>query len=741
MGTSFLKRLLTYLLPAAGLALLLASLYLLSETTQASEDFGRLHPWLLLLNLAGVLALLVVIAGNLYRLVVQYRNHVTGSRLTARLVAIFVLLALAPVSLVYYFSLQFLNHGIDTWFDVRVEEALDDSLTLSRTSLDLRVAVARSRMDRVAEALRGVDNLVMPLYLHQARVEAGATELTVFGPNRIIATSSALGTSVLPGRPPAELLLQLAQGQPYVGLDPIADEGLHVRVILPLAMLPGETEPRLLQGLFSVPQRVSGLAANVQTAYTRYRELLFLREPLKYTFTLTLSLILLISLLAAVWAAFYAARKLVAPIQDLAAGTRAVAKGDYQTLLPMPARDEMGFLVLSFNEMTRRLARASEQARISQQEVERERAHLETLLSRLSSGVIAFDGDMTLSTANEAAEQILGVKLSHYIGRHLDRVAQDKPMLDQFMRACRAHFDVGDDEWREEVTIQSGSRRRVLMCSCATLPDEGGRPPGRVLVFEDMTVLLQAQREAAWGEVARRLAHEIKNPLTPIQLAAERVRHRYLSQMDHEEGEVLERCTRTIVQQVDALKEMVNAFSDYARAPDLQLAKLNLNELVREVVDLYRSGVEVNLALDDSMPSIEADSVRLRQLLHNLLKNAVEAVSAEPEGLVIVATRHLSDRVPPAVELEVCDNGPGFQQEVLEHAFEPYVTTKTRGTGLGLAIVRKLVEEHGGTLEAANRASGGARVSIRLPVSVKAPIGVLPATTEATLSARRRDIV
>ncbi|MEX0899140.1 MAG: ATP-binding protein [Gammaproteobacteria bacterium] len=731
MDTSFLKRLTTILLPLGGLALLFLSLYLLSSATQNSDDFSRLHPWLLLLNVGGVIALLVVIGSNLYRLVVQYRAHVTGSRLTARLVAIFVVLAVVPVSLVYYFSLQFLNRGIDSWFDVRVEAALDDALALSRTALDLRVVEGRARVERVARELRAVDNLLMPLHLHRARVEVGANELTLFGPNRIIATSSGLGTSVFPDQPPEELLVQLRKGDAYAGLDPIAGAGLHVRVIVPLARLSGETEPRLLQGLFPVPERVSGLATNVQAAYSGYRELLLYREPLKYSFTLTLSLILLLSVLGAVWAGFYAARKLVAPIQDLAAGTRAVAKGDYQTLLPLPARDEMGFLVLSFNEMTRRLSRASEQARVSQQEVERERAHLQAVLSRLSSGVIAFDGEMRVSATNSAAGAILDVELTRYLGKTLGRAAQSKPMLDQFLRACQKHFDVGDGDWREEISLQGGTRRRVLMCSCATLTDDQGRQ-GRVLVFDDMTVLLQAQREAAWGEVARRLAHEIKNPLTPIQLAAERMRHRYLDQMDAEQGEVLERCTRTIVQQVDALKEMVNAFSDYARTPDLQLSEMNLNTLVSEVAELYRSrdGIVVQLKLDDQLPFIDADSVRLRQLLHNLLKNSVEAIAGRDDATVTVCTRYLGHREPPVVELEVADNGPGFKQEVLEHAFEPYVTTKTKGTGLGLAIVRKLVEEHGGTLEAVNRAEGGAAITIRLPVSARMPL--LTATERRT---------
>lgn len=731
-----MRKILAILLPIAGLTLLLLSLYLLSSATQNSEQFSRLHPWLLLLNIGGALVLFVVIGANLYQLIMQYRAHVMGSRLTARLVGIFVVLALVPVLLVYGFSLQFLNRGIDSWFDVRVEEALDDSLRLSRTALDLRLNEARGRMERAAQELRSVDNLLMPLRLHQVRIETGASELSVFGQNRIIASSSMIGASVLPDQPPEELLVQLRQGQPYVGLDPIGAEGIHVRVIIPLARLAGEPEPRLLQGLFEVPERVSSLATNVETAYSRYRQLLQMREPLKYSFTLTLSLILFLSLLAAVWAAFYAARKLVAPIQDLAAGTRAVAKGDYKTLLPMPARDEMGFLVLSFNEMTRRLSRASEQARVSQQEVERERAHLEAVLSRLSSGVIAFDDDLSLRTANAAAGDILDADLTRYVGKNLKRAVQNQPLLEQFMAAVYAHFEAGEDNWREEISLHRDSRRRVLMCSSAMLPGEGDLPGGRVLVFDDLTVLLQAQREAAWGEVARRLAHEIKNPLTPIQLAAERVRHRYLGQMDEKQGEVLERCTRTIVQQVEALKEMVNAFSDYARTPELQLASLNLNDLITEVTDMYRSretGVKLRLELDPDLPRIEADSVRLRQLLHNLLKNGFEAVSGSDNATVMVSTRNVPDGVAPAVQLDVMDNGAGFDEEILGRVFEPYVTNKTKGTGLGLAIVRKLVEEHGGSLDASNDRSGGARVTILLPVNTGSPLAILPADARSNM--------
>ncbi|MGD8828527.1 MAG: ATP-binding protein [Gammaproteobacteria bacterium] len=696
------------------------SLYMLSETTQHSVDFDRLHVWLLLLNAGGVVALLVLIGVNLYRLVTQYRRHVPGSRLTARLVTMFVILAVVPVILVYYFSLQFLSRGIDSWFDVRVEQALDDSLELSRAALDSRVRELMSRVEHVADEMNGTSDATVSLRLDDLRRTSNASELTVFGPNgRIIATSSAHTMSVLPNQPPDDIMLQVHQGRPYVGLDPLGESGLFIRALAPVQPVRPGQDFRVLQGLFPVAERQNTLAQSVQAAYSRYRKLTYLRTPLKYSFILTLSLVLLLSLLAAVWGAFFSARRLLAPIQNLAAGTRAVARGDFDTRLPMPARDEVGFLVLSFNEMTSRLAEAREQASRSQQQVENERAYLEAVLSRLSSGVVAVDREMRLRAFNAAASEILGEDLRKHTDRRVDGGGDTRNMFREFMRFCTERLSEGRDEWREQILLHGAKGRRVLMCSCAALPGDAEDGGGHVIVFDDLTALMQAQRDAAWGEVARRLAHEIKNPLTPIQLAAERLRHKYLGRDEGSRFEVLDRATHTIIQQVESMKAMVNAFSEYARTPEIMLSRLDLNHLVGEVAELYRgrgAGIAIDLDLAADMPEIEADAGRLRQILHNLIKNAFEALEGSEDGRVRIATR--LQPVPGdgvMAEIAVEDNGPGFDSDLLGQVFDPYVTSKPKGTGLGLAIVKKLVEEHGGTIRAENPATGGARLTVLLP--------------------------
>ncbi|HET7674289.1 MAG TPA: HAMP domain-containing protein, partial [Gammaproteobacteria bacterium] len=545
-------------------ALLLAGLYLLARSTQNSTSFDRWHVWLLLFNALAAVVLLGLIVAHLFRLTLQYRRRAPGSRLTARLVGVFVVLAVLPVALVYYFSVQFLDRGIDSWFDVRVEQALDDALALSRSVLDVRVKELLARTERMAAEIATAPDYNLASHIEALRQQSGASDLTLFGPNSsIVATSTSRPSAIVPSQPTDEIMLQLRRGLPYVSLDPIGDMGLHIRAVVPVPdTMPGMPR-RYLQALFPATDRQGNLAQSVQAAYTRYRELTYLRKPLQYSLILTLSLVLLLGVLAAVWGAFYAARRLVAPIQNLAEATQAVARGDFTTRLPIPARDEVGFLVSSFNEMTSRLADAREVARRSQQQVESERAYLEAVLARLSSGVMALDADLNLRTANAAAGEILGIDLAPWLDRSLEEAAE-QPFVAQFLELFRRHSQSGVRHWREEIVINGPGGRRILTCSCTTLPDVRGDAPGHVVVFDDLTALIQAQRDAAWGEVARRLAHEIKNPLTPIRLAAERLRQRYLGTLTGKDEEIFDRATHTIVHQVETMKSMVNAFSDYA---------------------------------------------------------------------------------------------------------------------------------------------------------------------------------
>lgn len=723
MATRPLRRWGFAALAVVGLSLLFAALLFLASTVDDVDRFGETYNWIFLLNLAGAAILLGVIIANLVRLVREYRKQAPGSRLASRMVAIFVGLAVLPLGLVYYFSVQFISRGIDTWFDVNVEAGLEDALELSRATLESRMREHLDATQQVADTLSGREDREMAGRLEVMRRSSGAMELTVVGKSsRIIAVSSERSVTELPEPPTEEVMLQIRQGRPFVSLDPVR-EGYIVRTAVSIPGLHPLDERRVVQGLFAVPERVGLLADSVQDTYAQYRELAFLRTPFTRSLMLTLTLVLLLSLSMAIWGAFFFARKLTAPIQTLVAGTRAVAKGDFDTRLPLPGRDEMGFLVHSFNDMITRLAEARELASQSEQAVESQRAYLEVILGRLSTGVVSLQRDWRISTANEAAGAILGVDLESAVGHPLAEVAEDQPLLQQFMAVGRGHIEAGDYEWREQIVLRGVGGRRVLMCACSALPGEDGAPDGFVIVFDDITALLQAQRDAAWGEVARRLAHEIKNPLTPIQLSAERIRRRFLEQMGEEDAKVLERATRTIVQQVESMKDMVNAFSDYARAPDMDIARVDINRLVSEVAELYRVReipAAIELRLDPDGCTAEADAGRLRQILHNLIRNAVEALEGQQDPRFCISTRATEEFELRAVFITVEDNGPGIPAEEMDRIFDPYVTSKPKGTGLGLAIVKKLVEEHGGWVEAGNREEGGVRITIALPADEEA---------------------
>ncbi|MFI4889870.1 MAG: ATP-binding protein [Steroidobacterales bacterium] len=706
-------------LGSLGMALWLAALYMLGTAARNSATFDRWLPWILLINIAGLLTLVGLLARKLANLMREYREGAPGSRFKARTVVLFSVLAVAPVLLVYYFSLQFLNRGIDSWFELEVSQGLKDTRELSRAALDVRVREFLQNTEAVAHNLSGVPDLDLVATLERERRASSATEFTVVGPQtRILATSSDRPMDAIPAPATDEMMLQVRRGRPYVSLDTDA-AGLYViHAAAPLDSN-GNSSARVLLAVYPVPQHLSQLADTVQRSYTQYANLVQLRKPLKSTFVLILTFIVLLSWIAAVYGAFFAAQRLVKPVQDLIAGTRAVARGDYDTKLPLPARDELGFLVVSFNDMTERLGRAREETRRSQQTVEAERASLAVILARLSTGVVSLEPDLTVRTANQAAGSILNVDLESAIGKPFDAAISDGALFVQFIGAVKQRLDAHDLDWREQLELQSDTGRCVLMCACTALPSDSGGAPGVVLVFDDITTLLQAQRDAAWGEVARRLAHEIKNPLTPIQLSAERMRRKFLGSMNAQDAQILERATHTIVAQVDAMKQMVNAFSEYARAPDMHVSHFDINQLIVEVVDLYRAqaaAADIRLDLAGNLPDIWADRGRIRQILNNLITNSFEALEGRPGARIDIETRTGMDGGTPIATIQVADNGPGFQRELIGTVFDPYVTSKPKGTGLGLAIVKKIVEEHGGRIEADNPRTGGARVRILLPL-------------------------
>ena len=680
-------------------------LFLLATASANTPLFARNYTLLLILNgviAVGLASLVFVQLRGLWR---EYRARRFGSRLKLRLMAIFAAMAVVPGVLVYAVSLQFAVKSIDSWFNVRVDAALESGLQLGRSSLDMLLGQLADKAERMVEELELAPQVRSTL-LNNLRERVNVESATVFSSSgKIVATSDTEIDSLVPERPSVAQLRQARQTQGYRAVEGQAPDGLILRVIVPI---PSRrlAEPQLLQLTQSVPSAFAAHAESVETVHRDYQELSLARNGLKRIYTLTLTLTLLLALFAAVAVAFVLTRRLAAPLFILAEGTQAVAAGDFSPRQALPARDELGVLTQSFNQMTRQLEDARAQAENNRAAVERNRAYLEGVLANLSAGVLAFSPDGYLRAANHGAMTILNDPLDGY-----ERVRlEDWTAHGDFREAVLEGLRGPEANWNRQIEFSNpdGSTQTLLLHGTRLPDDTGG---GWVVVFDDITHLIAAQRTAAWAEVARRLAHEIKNPLTPIQLSAERLQFKLADRLDTEGREMLERSTTTIVNQVEAMKNLVNAFRDYARLPTPVMAPVDLNALVREVLVLYEgSRVMIQAELAADLPQVMGDATQIRQVIHNLLQNAEDALSDEDAPEIRLLTRSDARRV----DLILRDNGQGFPPEILSRAFEPYVTTKARGTGLGLAIVKKIIDEHEGEIRLANREAGGAEIRIRL---------------------------
>lgn len=747
---------------ACGLALLA----MLVWSTANASRFAEYYDLLLLLNGVLALAMFVWVLGLSLRMWRQFQRRAFGARLTARFALSFAVIGVVPGVAIYMLSVQFMSRSIESWFNVRVNAALEAGLNLGRAALDSQLAELEARGRAMLLELNRTSDADMALVLTRLRSAHSVSDAMVFTSNgRSIAYSTEGYGALLPELPPPSVMNQLRIARSYSAAESdetrgsVGRERLYLRVVLPMSSdasidrLRGWTtgDPRWLQLIQPVPEQIAYNASRVQEGFRDYQELSLSRLGLRKLYGITLTMALLLTVFASVAVALALSRRLVRPLLTLASGTKAVSVGDYRPLPEPPGNDEVGQLTRSFNAMTRQLGEARTMVERNRRQLERSNVYLESVLSNLSSGVLVFDELFRVTMFNQGAQAILHADLRQTVGRPLETVDSLIGFAAVIRHAFAAHEAVDSEApyWTQRFELalseEGGSGtdpQPATLMARGTHLRVAERDNGYLVVFDDITELMSASRTVAWGEVARRLAHEIKNPLTPIQLSAERLAMKLADKLESDDARMLRRATQTIVDQVASLKQMVDEFREYARTPQAVMRPVDFNRLVTDVLALYgwdpvehgASGAEhwLEVHLDPEAPLIMGDAAQLRQVIHNLLSNARDAIVEQAEqGKVRVRTvRTLTARADgteqPALRFSVSDTGKGFAAHVQQRVFEPYVTTKSHGTGLGLAIVRKIVDEHGGRIDLGNRKEGGARVTILLT-------RLAPASTSAKL--------
>src|SRR4051812_384292 len=686
------------LLLVIGGAVAATGIFLLATASSETTLLGTHYQFLLLLNaaLAALLAGLVVY--QLVALIRRYRARVFGTRLTLRLLGRFAVLAVVPGLIVYTVSVQFLTRSIESWFDVKVDAALEGGMSLGQQAIDQMMVEMQGKARTMAAELADRSPAQILGRIERLRAQVGVEEAVVVSASgRLVASASEDVSKLLPDLPSAQTLRQARASRGYAAGDAVAGSPLSLRVLVPLEARGIADEVQFLQVRSNVPPSLARNAEAVEAAYRDYRELAISREGLKRIYVVTLSFALLMALFVAVAVAVKQSNLLAEPLANLAQATQAVARGDFSRQAPVTSRDELGVLTESFNSMTRQLEEARRIADSSRVALEAANGYLENILANLSAGVLVFDHDFRLSTFNHGAQSILGGELNAFAAR------------------MQEHFLLhGEESWQLELALKGTAK--TLHARGARLPRATGG--GYVVVIDDVTQLIHAQRATAWAEVARRLAHEIKNPLTPIQLSAERLEMKLANRLSPEDAEVLKRSTETIVNQVSALKAMVDDFRDYARLRAPAPAHLDLNALVRDVLALYEnSNAPIASRLASDLPPVWADGAQIRQVIHNLVQNAQDALESASSNGVHAAIEVRTELAGDRVRLAVSDNGGGFPEELMARIFEPYVSTKPRGMGLGLAIVKMIIDEHHGSVAIENQPNKGASVSVLLPLA------------------------
>jgi len=760
-------RLLRYVLVVGG-AVISILLFMLASASENSNLFERNYPWLLILNALVAAALLTLVTLLLIRLYKRYKRGKFGSKLMARLVLLFAMIGILPGAVIYTVSVQFVSRSIESWFDVRVESALESGLNLGRSALDSSLDELRIKARNMALELSDSSDATQITQLSRIRDQNLSQEaVIVTGNGQMVASSGSQLSAFLPDLPTAAMLRQAKLTRGYAVIEgntdfqdnsPAASDAKTNTITMPAAnpanslrlrvvvAIPSasknlflQTESRYLQLLQPVPEQLATNAEALRVAYSEYQERYIARTGLRKIYIVTLTLTLLLAIFGAIASAFLIASDLAKPLLLLAEGTKAVAEGNLSPRPIVATSDELGTLTQSFNTMTRQLFDARASVEKNRTELENAKGYLESVLANMSAGVMVLDRNFRLVTCNESVERIL----EHDFAQHIGKPLKDIEGLSAFAQVITQSFSEQSAQsaaggagtknlhWQHQIDVPrrmggpEAENDISLLARGSRLP--AARDSGYVVVFDDISDVISAQRSIAWGEVARRLAHEIKNPLTPIQLSAERLHMKLQGKLNEQDAQVLERSTATIVNQVTAMKRMVDDFRDYAKTPPAVLSELDLNALIEEILHLYLAGDErdiIHAHLADGLPQIMGDPTQLRQVIHNLLQNAQDAVTdrtnKDTVARIDIITEEIHYRssdgaVSNAVQLTITDNGPGFSPKILAHAFEPYITSKPRGTGLGLAMVKKIIEEHGGRIDIKNRTTAnGAKVAILL---------------------------
>ena len=739
------------LVTAMGLVLMFLLALATNNRVLYEENYARLFG----INVVVATLLMLVIGWVAFRLVRRLRQGKFGSRLLIKLAAIFALVGVVPGVLVYFVSYQFVSRSIESWFDVKVEGALDAGLNLGRATLDSLSADLSAKTRTASSQLADVPDTSAGLMLERLRDQLGASDVVLWtGAGQVVASAGASRFQINPERPTPQQFRQVRADRSIAHIDgldetPVAGQPAPVATVRALALVqrPGfefNTEPRFLQVTQPLPPAVVANALAVQEANREYQERSLARDGLRRMYIGTLTLCLFLAVFGAVLLAVLFGNGLARPLLVLADGVRQVAGGDLRPTVVLQGKDELGGLTRSFAVMTQQLADARAAVEQTVGELDAARGNLQTILDNLTSGVIVLDAAGTVLSTNPGATRVLRAPLAAFEGQPLREV----PGLADFAQNVQQQFDDfeveraqhGLDHWQHAFELHANNFGMAQ--DAINIVARGAELPGaeRLLVFDDISEIVSAQRAQAWGEVARRLAHEIKNPLTPIQLSAERLEMKLSGKVAPPEQAILTKSVKTIVDQVDAMKRLVNEFRDYARLPAADLKPVDLNALVSDVLQLYgaeNTPIVLRCELDERCPPIRGDAQQIRQVIHNLLQNAQDAAEAAAAGTgrtgEVISRTRLGDS-GQRVRLTVQDSGPGFAENILKRAFEPYVTTKARGTGLGLAVVKKIADEHGARIELSNRtlegAVAGAQVSLSFALASEPQVAV--AHTEAS---------